>query len=277
MLAFISCSKDNNSSNSTKVSQVYFMETDTEALQSLSVDLGKVTIVKKLPEMYGVGLAYDKTNKIIYFSDYYDEDTPNGKIWKMNEDGSNAVAIVSGLLNPFGIALDTNNGKIYWGDENGSVSYSNLDGSNVKDAYHIEGGAIRAVAIDQTNKKLYFYDVQNNNLYKSDLDGKNESVIITGYYGYAIGVDEINSKIYFDAQTDDETVSALYRANLDGSTPTMVDNTKSRIYGIAIDQDAKKVYWSARDTSQIYQANLNGTDKVIIGSKLGSPRGIFIK
>lgn len=274
---FSACSKDDKS-ESKDYSHLYYMGYDDEILYKISIDSLTQTPVKDLAEMYGAGIAYDTKNDKIYFSDFYDADTPNGKIWSINPDGTNAKAIVTGLLDPFGIAVDSKSGKVYWGDDNGNVSRSNLDGTSLETGiFNVEGGGIRAIAIDSKNKKLYFYDVQHNSLYKSNLDGTNATVVIEGYFGYAIAVDEANSKIYFDAQTDDETVSALYRANLDGSEPTLIDNTQSRIYGIAIDSKNSKLYWSGRDSNGIYKANLNGTNKETIASDLGSPRGIVLR
>ena len=89
-------------------------------------------------------------------------------------------------------------------------------------------------------------------------------------------MDAVNGKIYFNAITDDESVMGLYRANLDGSSPTLVDDSQSRIYGIAIDTKSSKLYWSARDNYEIYQANLNGTGRITLAKDLGSPRGICI-
>jgi DNA-binding beta-propeller fold protein YncE len=271
----VSCEKEKEE---TKTPVLYFMDSSDEIMEKMVLDgTNSITTIKHLAEMSGVGIAYDNKHKKLFFSDFFDEDTPNGKIWKMNLDSSDAVAIVSGLLNPFGIALDTKNNKIYWGDENGNVSRCNLDGSSVETGIvNIDGGAIRALALDLTNNKLYFYEVMNNNLYKANLDGSNATVILNGYYGYGLYVDEVNSKIYFDAQTDDESVSALYRANLDGTDPVEIDNTQSRIYGIAIDTENNKLYWSARDNGEIYSASLNGTGKVTLATGLSSPRGIVL-
>ena len=276
-LTMTSCKDDNEDETATiDYTGIYFMDIYNEDIETLPIAGGETTVLKS--SVYGAGIAYDKSSEKIYYSDFADSDTPDGKIWKADIDGENATAIVTGLLDPYGIAIDTENEKIYWGDDNGNVSRSNLDGTSKEDIVTIDGGGIRAVAIDATNKKLYFYDVQNNNLYRSNLDGSSKSVIISGYYGYAIAVDEINNKIYFDAQTDNESVSALYRANLDGSNPTLISDTQSRIYGIAIDVYKKKVYWSERDNYNIIQANLNGTQKVILNSvELGAPRGIFLK
>jgi sugar lactone lactonase YvrE len=275
MNLFVSCEKEKEK---TKTPVLYFMDSSDEILEKMVLDeTNTITTVKHLTEMSGVGIAYDSKNKKLFFSDFYDEDTPNGRIWKMNLDSTDAIAIVSGLLNPFGMALDTKNNKVYWGDENGNVSRCNLDGSSVETGIvNIEEGAVRAVALDLTNNKLYFYEVMNNNLYRANLDGSNAAVILNGYYGYGLCVDEVNGKIYFDAQTDDESVSALYRANLDGSDPVEIDNTQSRIYGIAVDNDNNKLYWSARDNGEIYSANLNGTGKVTLATGLSSPRGIVL-
>ena len=274
---FASCNNDDDDTPEKKeYTGIYFMDTYNEDIETLPIAGGTPTALKT--GVYGVGIAYDKASEKIFFSDFANDSTPDGKIWKMGVDGSGAVAIVSGIQDPYGIAIDSKNGKIYWGDDNGNVSRCNLDGSSLQTGIvNIDGGGIRAVAIDETNAKLYFMDVMNNSLYKANLDGTNKSVIITGFYGYALCVDEENSKLYFNALTDDETVSALYRANLDGTNPIEIDNTQSRIYGIAVDNENDKLYWSARDTYEIYSANLNGTGKTVLATELGSPRGIFLK
>lgn len=276
VLAFAFTACNPNEETPKEYTHVYFMDVDNEDIESLALADGKSDTITK--GLSGIGIAYDKKNEKIIYSDFTDDTTPNGKIIKMDVNGSNPVTLVSGLLNPYGIALDSDNAKIYWGDENGHVSRCNLDGTGKEDIVTIDGGKIRALAVDHTNDKLYFYEVMNNNLYKANLDGSNKSVIITGYFGYAIAVDEKNSKIYFDVQTDDETISALYYANLDGSNPVMVDDSQSRIYGIVVDSEKSKVYWSARDMDAIYKANLNGTEKVTLNpAPLASPRGIFLK
>jgi hypothetical protein len=270
---FVSCKKDKESTPA-----LYFMDPSDELIYKITLDgTNKLDTIKHITEMSGVGIAYDSKNEKLFFSDYYDEDTPNGKIWKMDKDTSNMIAVVSGLLNPFGIALDNKNGKVYWGDENGNLSRSNLDGSSLQTGIvNIIDGAVRAIALDLTNNKVYFFEVMNNDLYRANLDGTGKEVILHGYYGYGIFIDEVNSKIYFDAQTDDESVSGLYRANLDGSSPTEIDDTQSRIYGITIDYDNSKLYWSARDNGEIYSANLNGTGRVAIATGLSSPRGMVL-
>ena len=276
-VTFASCSKDDDNAVAKKeYTGIYFMDTNNEDIETLVIAGGTPKALAS--GISGAGIAYDKANEKIYYSDFADSDTPNGKIWKMDVGGTNPKAIASGIQDPYGIALDVTAGKIYWGDGDGNVSRCNLNGDSLKtDLITIDDGAIRSVALDLVNKKLYFYDVNNNNLYMANLDGSNKSIILTGYYGYAIAVDNTNNKIYFDAQSDDGSVSGLYRANLDGTNPVEIDNTQSRIYGIALDVDNSKVYWSGADKQEIYQANLNGTKKVTLATGLGKPRGMFLK
>lgn len=277
VMAFTSC-KTEDEVTKKEFTDIYFMDAYNETIEKLPIAGGVSTVL--VDSIYGAGIAYDKTNEKIYYSDFANDSTPNGKIWKVGIDGKNAVTIASGIQDPYGIAIDSKNKKIYWGDDNGNVTRSNLDGTSKENIVTIEEGGIRAIAIDETNSKLYFYDVQHNSLYKANLDGSNKAVIIEGYYGYAIAIDEKNGKIYFDGQTDNDIDedSQLFMANLDGTNVVLVDDTQSRIYGIAVDTDNSKVYWSGRDTYEIYKANLNGTEKVTLNTEeLGSPRGIFLK
>ncbi len=257
---------------------VYFMDPNDLILGKLDLDASKtVTTVKDLTGMEGVGIAYDNSTSKIYLSDFNDADTPNGKIWKANLDGSGATALATGILDPYGIALDTDAGKIYWVDDAGNVSRSNLDGTSPEiPLINIPDGWLRAIAVDHANGKIYFYEVNAENLYVANLDGTNAEILISGVYGYAIFVDTVNHKLYFDDQNSG-TNGMLKRANLDGSGITQIDDAETRIYGIDIDYDNSKVYWSARDLGEIYRANLDGTSKEVLKTGLTSPRGIFLK
>lgn len=254
---------------------LYFIDPSDELIQKLTLDNTlAITTVKDVAGMSGVGLAYDKASNKIFWSDYTDATTPNGKIWKMNLDGTGEEAIASGILDPYGIALNPSEGKIYWADDNGYISKSNLDGTATQTGVVIiSGGGMRAVAIDTVHSKMYFYEVNNDNLYIADLDGNNRNVLLTGSYGYGLFVDNVNNKLYFN----DYYGPSLKRCNLDGSSVEDIDATDTRIYGIAIDYRLNKLYWSARDAGEIYMSDLDGTNKITLATGLSSPRGIFLK
>ncbi len=253
--------------------ELFFIEYGNSLIKKLALDgSGNTTDVLDIAGKGGVGLAFDAANGKIYFSDF--EVVPEGKIWRMNLDGSGLEAIVTGLDDPYAIALDLGAGKIYWVDNAGNVSRANLDGTSQEiGIVNIVDGGMRAIALDLENDKMYFYEVNFENLFMANLDGSNVVSIVDSVYGYTILVDSVNDKIYFDEQNS----ATLIRANLDGSNQQTVDAEGSRIYGSTIDYTENKLYWSRRDAGEILRANLDGTSPELLKSGLSSPRGIFIK
>ncbi|HPB53828.1 MAG TPA: DUF5050 domain-containing protein [Saprospiraceae bacterium] len=221
----------------------------------------------------GVGLAYDATNDKIYYSDF--ENADEGIIWRMNGDGTGLEKIASGITDPYSIAIDLKGGKIFWADDNGNISRANLDGSNVEKSFiNVADGQMRGIAFNSKTNKLYFYEVNNEDLYIANADGTGVAVLIPGVYGYGIFVDEVNEKLYYD----ERNAQALMQASLDGTGAKTISSTgKTRIHGIAIDYDANKLYWADRDKGEIKRANLDGSGEESFLSGPDSPRGIFIK
>lgn len=265
--------------------EVFVADYGTELIQKFAVNTpATAATVKDVAGMSGVGLAYDATHQKIYFSDF--TTTDEGKIWVMNVDGSGLDDIITGLYEPWGIALDVEGGKIYYTDgadlddvdnDESHIYRANLDGSGVETIVTMEGALFRTVALDLVRDKLYFYDVELENLYIADLSGANQTIIVPEAYGYAIQVDATNSKIYFDDQNSNDGNGALLMADLNGTNIVTVDNTASRIYGISVDNAASKLYWSARDNGAVYQSSLTGSGRVTLNESFTSPRGMFLK
>jgi PKD repeat protein len=255
--------------------ELYFTDTDTALIQRFIVDHpDNVSAVKDVTGMAGAGLAFDSEHQKIYFSDF--EVTGEGKIWRMNMDGSNLEMIVDGLYDAYQISLDVTNGKLYWAEDaekdgTGYIGRTNLDGTNQEYVVSIDGGGFYAVAIDTKANKIYYNDWKNRVLYRADSDGSNATPILSDVSGYAIEVDAEHNKIYF------ENDKLLYRANLDGTDVEPLSDISSRVYGIVVDNDNDLLYWSGYNTGELYRANLDGTGSVVIKTGLGSPRGIFLK
>ncbi len=257
--------------------ELFYVEYNAGFIRKLTLDgSGTVSNVLDLTGIAGPGLAIDQAGGKIYFSDF--EVTGEGKIWRMNLDGTGLESIVTGLVDPYGIALDLTAGKVYWADDDGNISRANLDGTNLQTGIvNIAGGQMRAVALDPANNKMYFYEVNLENLYVANLDGSNPSILISGVYGYAILVDSQNGKLYFDDQNANGGDGALVYTNLDGTGRSTISAVATRIYGMAIDYTENKLYWSGRDSGELNRANLDGTDPEVLKDGLSSPRGIILK
>lgn len=250
--------------------ELFYIDYSDDYMRKLILDgSGTITDVLNLAGRAGVNMAYDAVNDKIYFSDF--DTTSFGNIWRMNSDTSELEVIVENIEDPYDIALDVAGNKMYWVDDAGNVSRANLDGSNAEiGIINIPGAALRGIALDLKNSKMYVYDVEFEHLHIANLDGSNPSEIISGIFGYAVTVDTENNKIYF------EDKRSLKRANLDGSNIETVADTATRIYGIEIDNEDNKVYWGGRDSKEIYRSDLDGSNQETLKTGLGSVRGMVL-
>lgn len=257
--------------------ELYFVEYTNRFIKKLTLDgSGTVSNVLDVTDKAGPGMALDAAQGKVYFSDF--ETADEGKIWRMNLDGSGLESIVTGITDPYGIALDLTAGKIYWTDDAGNISRANLDGTAQQiGIVNIPGGQMRAISLDPANNKMYFYEVNIEELYVANLDGTNASVLVPGVYGYAILVDSQNGRIYFDDQNGNGGAGTLSRVNLDGTNRVDINNNGTRIYGMAIDYSENKIYWSGRDSGEISKADLDGANLEVLKSGLASPRGLILK
>lgn len=253
---------------------MYFIEYGSDAIKKISLQPGSsAELVADISGKAGVGLAYDSVNAKIYFSDF--DATDDGKIWRMDTTGNNMEELVSGITDPYSVAINLTGGKIYWADDAGNISRANLDGSGLEREFiHITDGQMRGIAYSYKQDIIYFYEVNNEDLYAAKSDGTGAAKIIEGAYGYSILVDDKNSKLYYE----DRNKPAIMQSNLDGSgIVKIVDAPSTRIHGMAIDHFNNKFYWADRNKGIIYRSNLDGSGVENFLSNLSSPRGIFIK
>ena len=250
--------------------ELYYIDYSDDYMRKLILDgSGTITDVLNLAGRAGVNMAYDAINDKIYFSDF--DTTDFGNIWRMNRDTSELEVIVENITDPYAIALDVAANKMYWVDDAGNVSRANLDGTNAEiGILNLPDAQFRGLALDVKNGKMYIYEANFEKMHIANLDGSNPSEIIQDAFGYAVTVDTVNNKLYF------EDKRVLKRANLDGSDIEIVADTATRIYGIEIDNEANKVYWGGRDSKEIYRSDLDGSNKEVLKSELGSVRGIAL-
>lgn len=254
--------------------ELYFIEYGSKLVRKLSLVPGSTAeTVINMTGREAHSMAYDTVNKKIYYSDF--QTTNSGKIWRMNPDGTELEEILSGLGSPYGIALNLAAGKMYIID-GPNVSRANLDGSGYeKEFISIAGGAMRAIGFNGKTGLIYFYEVNDENLWSAQSDGSGVGAVVEGAYGYGLFVDEVNEKIYYD----DRNEAGLMRANLDGTGIIKIASfTGNRGgSGMTVDYSENKLYWSETNLGNIKRANLDGTGAETVLSGVSNPRGMFVK
>lgn len=132
------------------------------------------------------------------------------------------------------------------------------------------------VGLDYAGGELYAtcVEIDAESVWKGNVFGDGIANIIdysAGGYGYGIGVDEVNGKIYFD----DSDGGNINKANLDGSDVQVVTTTADRVYGIDIDSELGKLYWSEREGS-INSMDITGGTPVMLVEGLGDIRSLVL-
>jgi len=254
--------------------ELYFIEYGSKLLRKISLIPGSTAeTVVDMAGKEGHGMAYDAVNEKIYYCDFQNSNA--GKIWRMNLDGSDMEELLSGLGAPYGIAINLAEGKMYIADGT-HVSRANLDGSGLeKEFITIAGGAMRAVGFNSKTNLVYFYEVNDENLYVAKSDGTGVAPIVEGAYGYGIYIDEENEKIYYD----DRNEGGLMQADLNGSGQVKIASFSGNRggSGITMDHSTNKIYWAETNNGNVKRANLDGSEIETVMSSVSNPRGMFMK
>jgi hypothetical protein len=119
-----------------------------------------------------LNIAYEPVGNRIYWAEAGVGGLGTAHIWRANPDGTNMQdLILSGLTNPFSLALDLSARKMYWGDRSlHTISQANLDGTSVRT---IATGIAdpTSIAVDSAGGSLYYST--GSEIVRANLDGTN--------------------------------------------------------------------------------------------------------
>jgi sugar lactone lactonase YvrE len=216
-------------------------------------------------------------NRKIFFADL---GTDN--IHASGLSGGSVEDIITGLGNPYGVAVDTTNNKIYFTDQNNDyIKSANRDGSSEIILASGADGLSQplGIAVDRVNQKLYCADFTEDKIFKLDTDGNNFETIASGADGLnepiGIAVDAINNKLYWTEVGND----VVKRSNLDGSSIETIVTGVTDPQSIEVYPESGKIFWVNWTANNIYSADLDGQNETIIvpsTSGFAQLRGITI-
>lgn len=167
---------------------------------------------------------------------------------------------------PFGTAIDSAAGRVYWLNRGngGSIGFANLDGSgagllNTSGASFAEPSGL---AVDPVAGKIYWGNSESGNgsIGFANLNGSGGGLLKpvgATTEPNALTVDPANGRIYWSNFTADK----IAYAKLDGSSAQDLGTSGATIdgpEGVAIASRTGKVYWANREGSSIGFAGIDG-------------------
>lgn len=182
-----------------------------------------------------------------------------GRIRAANLDGSSIQTLVSGLSSPDRMALDEDTGRLYF-TENGDsdrIRRINVDGSDLQTVLSGLSGPT-GIAIDSVNNYLYWTEFDTDSIWRSSIDfGGQERVLqlAGGARPLEIVIDPVESRMYWASGNQ----GAIYSADLEGNGAGVWEYLGSP-RALAIDVEARKLYWADHVTKLIQRANLDATN-----------------
>ena len=210
-------------------------------------------------------------------------DTAGGKIlWtdpqervirRSNPDGSGVEDLLIDLdLAPREIALDPEEGKVYWTVTNESwdrgiyagLQRANLDGSEME--YVVERGEVVGFTLDLAASKVYWTDARGT-IQRANLDGSDVEDLFAPLVRapYAVALEAMDGKIYWT----DLLLGTVQRAGLDGvGQETLVEGLHTP-KGVCLGRD--RIYWADPGAGKIQSARLDGSDREDIATHQHHP------
>jgi DNA-binding beta-propeller fold protein YncE len=144
--------------------------------------------------------------------------------------------------------LDTADGRIYWANQGGGISYANLEGSGGGDLNTTGASTSSPCGVAIYAGKIYWANGNGSSptIAYANLNGSGGGNLNTAgastRNSCGVAIDPVTGRIYWSDGLGD----AISYANLDGSGGAVLNTTGASAsipYGVAIDELSGRIYW----------------------------------
>ncbi|MGI9289234.1 MAG: hypothetical protein ACR2P1_27950 [Pseudomonadales bacterium] len=203
----------------------------------------------------------------LFISNLFEPTFSDGRIETVQTDGTGRRVLreVGGGLR--GLAIDVAGGDLFWSDVNTDrIELVRLDNPSVIPTGIITSGLQFAIDLEvsASAEKLFWADQSLGEIAISNLNGSNQTVLFSAASTSAIGVDDVNGKIYSEDRST-AALGSIVKFNFDGSGFETVITNVPTANAIAIDPIREYVFWTSsaglsEGNGGVYRVNFDGTD-----------------
>lgn len=247
--------------------QAWFVDTagiKKKALPSMEVTVCNHRAIGDLKLLQGSGA---NANRLIWSSGW---NPGNYSIYGMDTDGGEPATILSGLQYVSGIALDAENGHLYWSNsENYTIHRASISGEDVIEI--VPGacsvGSAEGLVVDGEKGVLYWVDRFNGIKYCNMHSGVSGYVTTSCNQPRWLALDSARETLYFS------DASGIHSVATDGSSMMSLTTWPGGHFLLGdahmqLDTVGGKLYYSL--TNNLWRLNLDGTDLELLGVLCGS-------
>lgn len=192
-------------------------------------------------------------------------DGDGGMIRRANADGSGVVTVMRGLDAAIGIAVDETEGKLYWTEVlAGEIWRADLNGGNRERIVSSLWTPIDVV-VDPMRDRVYWTDHSLQQIGAAPRSGGvPETVMPDIYAAEGLALDAAEGILYW-ATLDNAhgALGSIDRFDLDSDQRAVVV-TGSMPWGLAIDGDSDRLYWSQVGDASTRECNADGSGAVTL-------------
>lgn len=185
------------------------------------------------------GMYYEPKGEKLYFTGY------ENSIHRVDRDGQNNVTIWSGLDEPpLDLVVDTTNSKIIWTSSNDATIYrANLDGTGSPEILVASVSEAWGLAIDEINGYIYYTSF--GRIYRVDLDGSNQTYILTDGDGnsFLTFLIKVGNTLYWSNPTEGSIKSFDLESDDTDGTTIMSNSEQTELQGLSFNSQNNLLYF----------------------------------
>jgi hypothetical protein len=184
--------------------------------------------------------------EFLYFVDVFAPSFEDGKIQRIQTDGTNSITVANLDSRLRGLAINPSSQELFWSNVELGATIQRAAADNPVPQTIVSAGLRFPIdlSIDESGGRLYWIDRITETIESIAFDGSDRRVDVNGVQGAAMDVDAVNGKIYFEHRLSADR-GEIRRANLDGTGLETIVSDVPTATSLVVDASRETIFWTS--------------------------------